>query len=276
MSNTPKSIALIGDSVLDNFYWLKDPTRDVKQQLSGLMSETKIYNFAVDESIIDDVLNGSYPPRQYVGARKHIFGETYLYPTTNKGKIYPLKLLAKYQSEYVVLSIGGNDGRKHLDHIIWSADALIKAVVNDGLEEKFNRLITKINTNKSKLILVLVYQPHVTIFQQYRESIGWGLQYIPIENVIDFRGRIKKVYSFFRRIFVEMARKYKIPIIDLALTLNPRDKTHYGSKPIEPSNKSGKAIARLIQYVTENHDFTGRPCAYYMPNCRQDIVIKTL
>ena len=140
MNNTSKSIALIGDSVLDDFYWLEDPTQDVKQQLSDLLPETKIHNFAVDESIVDDVLNGCYPPCKYVDAREEIFGGTYPYPTTNKGRVYPLKLLAKYQPEYVILSIGGNDGRIHLDNIIWSADALIKAIVNDGLEEKFNRV----------------------------------------------------------------------------------------------------------------------------------------
>ena len=280
MTNTPKTIALVGDSVLDDFYWLKDPTQDVKQQLSDLMSDIKIYNFAVDESTIIDVLEGCYPPPQYTEAREEIFGGKYPYPTTKKGTVYPLKLLVKYQPEYVVLSIGGNDGRIHLDSIIWGADALIKEIVNDGMEEKFNQLIAKIfdinSKVNTKLVLVLVYQPHETIFQRYRESIGWGMQFIPIENIVDFSGRIREVYKFFRSVFVEMARKYNIPIIDLALTLDPKNKTHYGSTPIEPSNKSGKAIAALIQYVTENHDFSGRPCAYYMPDCREEIVTRHL
>lgn len=50
--------------------------------------------------------------------------------------------------------------------------------------------------------------------------------------------------------------KKKIPFIDLPNTFDYRDDSLYKMQ-IEPSNKGGKKIAKLIKHVVESHDFNG-------------------
>lgn len=268
------TIAFVGDSVLDNFYWLDDPKMDARQQLANMWPNTTVYNFAVDESQIMDVINGIKPLDRYTEARKQHFGDEYPYPVNSKdGTVYPLKLLKQEDPDYTIISAGGNDGRVHLDKLFWSAESLIDAVVADGLEDNFDRMLRKVrnNTTSKKMILILVYQPHETIFERFRQSVGWGLQYLPIENVIDFAGRLNTVYDHFRAIFIKKAIKYNVPIIDLSRTFNPKDRSHYGSTPIEPSNMTGQVICNLITHVILHHKFDKRPCMYYAPNCTNAI-----
>lgn len=47
----------------------------------------------------------------------------------------------------------------------------------------------------------------------------------------------------------QLAVEFSLPIIDLSRTFDPNNKSHYGSTPIEPSNKSGQFIADLIAEV---------------------------
>ena len=67
-----KHIMLLGDSILDNFYWLENPINDIKQQLQDLMPNTKVSNMAVDESTIKHVLNKIKPAERYVKKRAKI------------------------------------------------------------------------------------------------------------------------------------------------------------------------------------------------------------
>jgi len=122
-----------------------------------------------------------------------------------------------------------------------------------------------------KLILVFVYKPHETIFEQFRQNVGWGLQYLPIENVLPLDTYLTEVYDALRNIYHNIARKYNLPVIDLSKTFDPSNQSHYGTTPIEPSNLSGSTIARLIKHVIENHDFEDAAVSYYAPNCGQSI-----
>jgi hypothetical protein len=94
------NITFLGDSVLDNFFWLKDPKEDLRQQLTNIMpQDTVVNNFAVDESTIDCVTNGIVPRTQYAQARKNYFNGKYPYPISNHGKVYPLSLIKTVPSD---------------------------------------------------------------------------------------------------------------------------------------------------------------------------------
>ena len=274
------SIALVGDSVLDNFYWLNNPRLDVRQQLANKFPDKTVYNFAVDETKVMDILKGFRPYTVYQDARQKHFRGEYPYPVAADGKVYPLKLLRQEDPEFTVVSAGGNDGRVHLSKLAWSAQSLIDAVLENGIEANFKRMLRKVQnaTTSKKMIIVLVYKPHETVFEQFRESVGWGLQYLPIENVIDFPGRLDEVYAYFRQMFIKQLKELgkKVAVIDLARSFNPKDRSHYGSTPIEPSNKSGQTIADLIEHVILNHNFDGPAIIYHAPNCSEQIYQNTL
>lgn len=61
------NIALVGDSVLDDHFWLDHPADDVRAQTERTLGlaypgrSVKVHNFAVDESTISCVLRGRTP-----------------------------------------------------------------------------------------------------------------------------------------------------------------------------------------------------------------------
>jgi hypothetical protein len=270
------NITLLGDSVLDDFFWLDNPKEDIRQQLLQIIPQNSVVNnFAVDESRIDCVINGIVPKTQYAEARTRYFKGEYPYPTFKNGKVYPLKLIKNIPSDYIVLSIGGNDGRVHLNKLIWGSDKVIESLKNDQFEEKLEKLVKKIIKVQKKLILVFVYKPHVTIFEQFRNQIGWGLQYLPIESVVPLGEYLNTVYDELRKTYYRIANKYNLPLIDLSRTLDPNNAKHYGTTPIEPSNLSGKTIAKLIKYTIDSHEFTNSIC-YFARDCNNIIQCQSI
>lgn len=265
-----RKIIFLGDSVLDDFFWLQMPKQDVRQQLEDLLSSgDRVVNYAVDESCIQDVLRGLRPRDQYIDARHKHFRGTYPYPTDNFGYVNPLNLLKNAKSTHVVVSAGGNDGRVHLSKLAISADSLIQAILDDGFEEKYEMMLKKVLTIQPQAILVQVYKPHENIFKEFFGNMGWGLGFFggAISSALDLPGRLDQVYDRISEIILNIASKYNVPVINLATTFNPKDRSHYGSTSIEPSNKSGMTIAKLIQYVVENHNFSGDSMVYYAPYC---------
>eukprot|EP01084_Bolivina_argentea_P115767 205817_1 len=66
INKEPTHIILMGDSVLDDFYWLKDNTLDVEQQCWNTFGDKiRITNLAVDESQTHQVLHGIRPNPMY-------------------------------------------------------------------------------------------------------------------------------------------------------------------------------------------------------------------
>ena len=61
------NIALVGDSVLDDHFWLDQPANDVRAQTERALvlaypgKSIRVHNFAVDESTISCVLRGRVP-----------------------------------------------------------------------------------------------------------------------------------------------------------------------------------------------------------------------
>lgn len=98
-------IALIGDSVLDNHYWLNNPADDVRAQTERTLREhltrtIKVENFAVDESTVVCILRGRTPGTHYKDGRKLAGVEPY--PTDTDGVVRPLSLLRKSKPTHVV------------------------------------------------------------------------------------------------------------------------------------------------------------------------------
>lgn len=67
MDTSDLNVALVGDSVLDDHYWLDHPANDVRAQTERTLKiaypdrSIRVNNFAVDESTISCVLRGRAP-----------------------------------------------------------------------------------------------------------------------------------------------------------------------------------------------------------------------
>ncbi|CAM9765872.1 unnamed protein product, partial [Laminaria digitata] len=92
-------IALVGDSVLDDHYWLEHPADDVRAQTERTLKsaypdrEVQVHNYAVDESTVACVLYGRAPAAYFRTARTKAHMEPY--PMEADGMVKPLQLLRK-------------------------------------------------------------------------------------------------------------------------------------------------------------------------------------
>jgi len=147
------SITLVGDSVLDNFYWLADKHDDLTNQL-----QTKGYqvtNLAVDESQVKDVIYGIKPRNIYQNARP------YPYPVNELGMVHPIELLDQVHSDMIVLSVGGNDFRVNISKLMKGIGSFIDAVLNPEFIANLRHILTNMTLRSRKLILILVYIPYL-------------------------------------------------------------------------------------------------------------------
>lgn len=102
-------VALVGDSVLDDHYWLKNPVDDVRAQTERTLrqvnpnGEVHVDNFAVDASTVSCVLRGRTPAYHFRDGRRRAKMEPY--PVDRDGVVRPLALLRKSKPTHVVSSI---------------------------------------------------------------------------------------------------------------------------------------------------------------------------
>jgi len=195
----------------------------------------RVSNWAVDESTISCVLYGTRPRDVYVSSRDWSGLEKY--PTEKDGKVYPLRLLAQSLPTHVVLSIGGNDARVAFAES-FDLDNIYHSMINNGIDRDLRQLIKSIIRSVPKLILVYVYHPQITMLPM--------LYWLPPAKVVT------ELLIRFSPLYFSVAKDFNLPVIDLSRTFNPHDSDDYGSTPIEPSNKSGMYIAKLVEHVLDD------------------------
>ena len=254
------SVILMGDSVLDNFYWLKDKRLDITQQLKNTykkykMENVNIINLAVDETESINLINnnGIKPKQKYIEKRKELGMESY--PIDNStGKVFPFKLLQKiidkeeddqHSSEiFVIVSIGGNDVRILLQ--LKNVSKIIAALQKRNFEENIQQIIETLKTmeaNSSNNIHINVI-PIMCYSPKYIVSAYLGFE----ENDFEF------LMNWGYNLFLKVAKKYNLSVIDLYSSFDKYDSSYYSSlSPIEPSNKSGQIITNLIIYAINDH-----------------------
>ncbi|CAM9159586.1 unnamed protein product, partial [Hapterophycus canaliculatus] len=233
------SVALVGDSVLDDHYWLDRPADDVRAQTERTLKlaypdrSVRVDNFAVDESTTICVLRGREPAAHYRNGRKKAKMEPY--PVGEDGVVRPLQLLRKTKPTHVVLSIGGNDARIRFLQSR-NPDVITELMITDGFVANLRRVIETIRAEITpNIILVYVFMP------EFKTA--------PLLHMLPPARILQHLLVNFSKFFIELAVEFRLPIIDLSRTFDPTDKNHYGTTPIEPSNVSGQFIADLIAKV---------------------------
>jgi len=252
-SNT--NIFFIGDSVLDNFIWLKNPKQNLIWQMNQKIigPNTTNYMFAVNETETKDILNGKKPSSFHQTGRKKYNLEKY--PTNTKGKVFPLKLVKNNinpdRKNYVVLSVGGNDCRVCLSSLPKGWEAVWKEMNNSdhNYTNNYKKIIDKLSKmDLTGIILVSVYLPYIDFVKKnYKE--------------------IEKVIEKSKKLLFKIAQEFNLPVIDLSKSFDNKNPTHYGrekgNSPIEPSNISSMFISNLVTYVINDFDFEGNVSKIY-------------
>lgn len=264
-------IVLMGDSILDNSVWLKDPTKDLKHQLQDAMGKDfEIVNLAVDQMSTHDLEKREShvnPWSQYEYARKKVFGnEEGKYPVAKDGNIYSLQNLANLTNVHmVIVSIGGNDLYLDPNMQLTLVKSLIpfKSGLRDVEVEKFSKrykdLMHKISNIVPYAIImpVIPYHPHYDfpLFQlPYKASKfkKWALlksQYLFLSKLVT--PMVKEILSI--NLALGSNGMHTMHIMDLSKTFDPKNQTHYGSESKSfPSGWSGAEPSIItIQYMVQ-------------------------
>jgi hypothetical protein len=264
-SSSRGTIYLLGDGILDNFYYLTDKTKDLQHEISS--KGYRVVNYAVEESKLKDIIHGIDPKDIYKSSRP------YPYLLDKDGKVYPLQLLANatkvnrsFTSAYgtissfglkmeepetntVVLSIGGKDiGTAPSTNILLGVEYYVNAVMTKEYLESLESVIENILRRCDRIILTSIYAPYM----------GSGAIYAIYSKVVI------PVITKWRRGLEKIARKYNLPIIDLGRTINNRNKDHYGTSDIHLSEFANSCLVQCIEFICENYNGYG---VYYAPDC---------
>ena len=198
----------------------------------------------------------------------HVSNRSYTYPTDADGKMYPIKLIESQstanksfasvygssndqnsQNKMTVLSIGGNDIKdKVVTMLLGGVDGLMTSVVNQEFVNEYETVIRNLKRTTGKIVLVSIYLPY----------LGPGSSYAM------FAGQAKPVMKRWHSFLHKLAAKHNIPILDLSKTLDPYNRSHYGTDIIYLSNTSSSCVAKCIQYIYDNYDGYH---IYYAPDC---------
>jgi len=169
------SVVLLGDSVLDNFYWLKTPSRHLRVQLEEELPGLTCVNLAVDQMTTFDFEerkpeSNSWEP--YAKARLKVdfsSEQDREYRLDDDGAIRSAKNLASVKDvSWCVLSIGGNDVYLNASVQMNLLSSLTPAFAGRRQEvaEEFGGRLRGIVASIRKvapsaaLVLVVPYQPH--------------------------------------------------------------------------------------------------------------------
>lgn len=224
-----KKIVLLGDSILDNFYWLENKDRDLTTVINEKLTEHDFicFNFAVDESKLEDVINGCVPKQVYSEARP------YPYPVDESGRVVPLKLTEDIKPDYIFLSIGGNDFRINIFKMLFGVEYFISHVLTTDYRQKYEDLIIKLKQMSKRVVLVSFFTPY----------LGPESRYKLLES---YREILREHWNEF---ISHLAKKHKLILVDLDKLYNPYDRTHYGSTEIEPSDLMTEKMAEIVKSI---------------------------
>jgi hypothetical protein len=265
MNSSDSHIVFIGDSTLDNVYWMTDDDcygreKCIKEQLVELTGG-KVTNYAADGFTSKNVLNGLYPHISYE-IRQQV-GDPYpeFQNAEHNFKFSPLVHLKKLEGiTHAVLSVGGNDIREILGNLNELPNRWM------AFNENYPIIVEEILKVTPNLIIQLQYRPSFNQDEHYRvyERIGEMADQVSkgpkVDSVYALNNLMETIYP---PIF-KIAQDHKIPIIDLTNTYDIYDDSLYRSQ-IEPSEKGGQLTCELIKHVVENHNFS-EPSRLYKLN----------
>jgi len=255
-----KKIFLLGDAIVDNFYWLTDRENDLRKELMHLGYD--VSNHGAENINVKNILHHVEPPVIHTKTR------TYPYLTEKDGKMYPLRSIINKNKSFtsiydclkgdkdnmIVLSMGGNDIQSHFLKIVLGPEFLMKSVLSQDFISNFETVIKSCSSVSGKIVLISTYLPY----------LGPESSYAKYSNIS------KTLIRLWNDFIRDIARKYNIPVLDLSLTLNPNNRKHYGTDDTRMSNLANTCMAKSIDYIHKN--YSGYR-VYYAPDCHHETLV---
>ena len=273
-------VALLGDSTIDNGYWVQqqlpyaEKTHTVTHQTAtALASSTNelsydIANFAVDGATTADLLRKCRLDKVLPSDQDHTFAS-----------VHQLDEVAKWKPDVVVLSVAGNNYREALlgtlrnqlsypqllfritpqqtKPIIKQAFNKVKESLLDDYKKIIDNLIEK-NPELRRIVLLSQYFPSITEFTSYFIYTGFShLARSEGKGQDPFTAVEETMNELYRELLKYAATKDKeIVFADITSSLNPLGGNH--THQIEPNEQGstimGKMIANAVEYAFPPRD----------------------
>ncbi|MES2217613.1 MAG: SGNH/GDSL hydrolase family protein [Pseudomonadota bacterium] len=278
-------ITLLGDSTIDNKFWVNElfgaPQLSVVENLIEMLPEHVIHDYSRDGFTTQDVLNGAYEDKVLAIKKYSLYPHEFL---------QPLKLAEESikKSQYVIVSVGGNNVREFLMEAGNLEDWLRSDFINDNFEKMLAKLrneyveiVHRIRTlnNSARIILMTQYYPsesqHDYKIYQFMQELGEILDFgVSSNNCMTVIHEIMKMIynNIFERIPTE-----NLVVADITSSLNLYDDTNYVCQ-IEPSGSGGKKIAQMLKFMVSSHIVSDskiyRFCPEFFGSKNQDQYVK--
>lgn len=284
----PVKIALVGDSTIDNGYWVQqdrtyaNKTHTVTHQTAIALAKNNsntqsfhIGTYAVDGATTADLqkhcpLNKVLPQDQ----------------DHTDSQVHQLNAVAHWQPDIAVLSVGGNNYREalagvlrtnlslfqlllrvtpeHAKPIITQAFSLVKQQLLKEYKLIIDDLIAQ-NPQLDRVVLLSQYFPAITDFTPYFIYAGFS-------HLARAEGQGQAVFSvveetmneLYRNVLAYVASKNKpVVFIDVSSSLNPLAGNH--THQIEPNEQGSQVMGRLIAEAVESNLAPFDPTAEHNP-----------
>lgn len=278
-----KKVALLGDSTLDNGYWVQikrkylDKIHTVTHQTAvALASSTTstcsydIGNFAVDGATTKNVLNSCRLNKVLPVDEDH-----------TARAVRQLDAVAAWQPDVAILSIGGNNYREALSAVLYRyltypqllfrrTPERAKPKISEGFSEVKRKLLEDYkaiidnlisrNPGLNRIILLSQYFPSITDITPY--FIYTGFSHIARSEGTapnPFAAVEETMNELYRSVLQYAATKNKeVVFVDVTSSLNPLGGHHVAQ--IEPNEQGskimGQLIAEAIEYKFPAHEAT--------------------
>lgn len=281
-------IHTLGDSTLDNVYWLLNSSgsnaqeakaNSVEGQLEALLqpSKYKLRSHAYDgfttKSVLDTDRVGrvlSIDPLKDLGDKQKVYLENRgIHPKVQSYDVSPLKALKESIEEepnvthYVAISVGGNDLRELLSN----PSAILTEI--PSVQKRYMEILDKVkglagNGRIVRPIIISLYRVDAKQDEPYHiyDKLSQLADHVhsAAMPVIDRHKRGVAVMgalleSMYKPI-LEQAKAEGIPVLDLSNTFDPYEDLY--TCQIEPNKKGAALIAKGIDHIVKNHDFTSQ------------------
>lgn len=296
-------VALLGDSTLDNGYWVEqnkayiDKTHTVTHQTAVALAESAdnpnsydVANFAVDGATTNDLMDNCPLDKVLPTDDDH---------TDND--VHQLDAVAAWRPDVAVLSVGGNNYREALMGVLRKnvslfqllfritpeqARPIIKEAFNEvkrTLLREYKTIIDKLirgNPNLNRLVLLSQYYPSITDFTAYQIYAGFS-------HVARSAGKGQTVFQaveetmneLYQGVLQHVATKNKeVVFVDVTSSMNPLGGYH--TCQIEPneqgSNIMGRLIAQAIEYKAPEDEADKKSVSVLSMDKNEEIQTKLL
>ena len=280
LTSKKKKVVLLGDSVLDNFFWLDNPRRSLRLVLEERLQSEDIHclNFAVDQMSTFDFLdrgkeNGwkqyqSYREAVHPAADDPLDRDGYKHLQGPDGRIRSAANVSYLENvQYEVISCGGND--IYLNAGIQTAliTSLLpfcdkRSKVAAAMAERMDTCLSELSrVSPSKRILMICYHPHHGFSISGMTGCVGGLA-CSVQ-----RTQLSWMVTPAIQGLLTLAMQKGYDVIDLSQTFDPTNVRHYGNmnqedpnwSGAEPSDVSQEFMATLISHAMKER--TASPSA---------------